>query len=114
MRSNHLGASHPAQAPVSFDPPVLHECRRVTGFVQTALEDEQNATRAPSLERQSSLSGRTILLMKYEEEGRKAYLLQRKIGHTVNGSVRVGYVLRDQKDSNEGPWQVESTGFNSR
>jgi len=106
----NLVALPPAQPPVPFDPPVLYKCRRVTGIVQTTIEDGQNASKEPSLERQISTTG-NILLMEHEE-GQRVYLLQRKLGNTLHGSIRVGYVLKNRKDSDVGPWELkESTGI---
>jgi hypothetical protein len=47
-----------------------------------------------------------ILVVEHEDGNKKAYLLQRKVGTTAHGSIRVGYVLKDSKDTEEGVWEL--------
>jgi hypothetical protein len=97
----------PAQAPPPFDPPVLLTAKRVTGTVG-------NSGMPPAMESSTSLSGgektslvaQNHILVVEHEEGKKAYLLQRKVGATAHGSIRVGYILKDPKAPDEGVWEL--------
>jgi hypothetical protein len=101
----------PAQAPPPFDPPVLLTAKRVTGtVVQTpALEMESTSTGKSNEavgDGEKTLASQNHILIVEHEEGKKAYLLQRKVGTTAHGSIRVGYVLKDPKAMDEGVWEL--------
>jgi hypothetical protein len=102
----------PAQAPTPFDSPVLLTAKRVTGTVG-------NSCAPPAMESSTSLSGgedtlaaqNHILVVEHDEEGKKAYLLQRKVGTTAHGSIRLGYVLKDSKETDEGVWELAESSL---
>jgi serine/threonine protein kinase len=56
---------------------------------------------------EKNLVAQNHILVVEHEEGKKAYLLQRKVGTTAHGSIRVGYVLKDPKAVDEGVWELE-------
>lgn len=104
----------PAQAPPPFDPPVLLTAKQVTGTVsRTPPEKESTSIFGNSKSNDSvgdgekTLVAQNHILVVEHEEGKKAYLLQRKVGTTAHGSIRVGYVLKEPKAADEGGvWEM--------
>jgi len=107
--------SLPAQTPPPFSTQCLLKAKRVFGFVQppidnvktdaesTAKEDGQLVAPPPS-QRTSSTRDGNILVIDHPN-GSKAYLLQRKIGSSLHGSVRIGFALKYPKEE-EDPWEI--------
>jgi hypothetical protein len=97
----------PAQAPPPFDPPVLLMAKRVTGTVgNSCTPPEMEASTSLSGGEKTSLVAQNHILVVEHEEGKKAYLLQRKVGTTAHGSIRVGFVLKDPKATDEDAWEL--------
>jgi hypothetical protein len=105
----------PAQAPLPFDPPVLLTAKRVTGTVgctppelvaSISISDAWGKSNDPVGHGENTLVPQHHILVVDHEEGKKAYLLQRKVGTTAHGSIRVGYVLKDPKATDEGVWEL--------
>jgi hypothetical protein len=100
----------PAQAPPPFDPPVLLTAKRVTGTVGNsciAPPEMESSTSTSTFDGEKTLvAPQSHILVVEHEEGEKAYLLQRKVGTTAHGSIRVGYLLRDPKAAGEGVWEL--------
>jgi serine/threonine protein kinase len=105
-------AALPALAPPPFQEPKFLSARRIAGAVSVP---QSHAQQPPSLERCASVSGNILLIREDNNninDQQHAYLLQRKIGNSARGSVRVGYVVtRNSGDSNDGNsntlWDVE-------
>jgi hypothetical protein len=62
---------------------------------------------------EKTLAAQNHILVVEHAEGKKAYLLQRKVGTTAHGSIRVGYVLKDPKATDDGVWEMAepSSGY---
>jgi hypothetical protein len=98
----------PAQAPPPFDPPVLLTAKRVTGTVGNSSTPAvlESSTSLSTFDGENTLVAQNHILVVEHEEEKKAYLLQRKVGTTAHGSIRVGYVLKDPKEADEGVWEL--------
>ena len=122
--STDAAALGPPVAPLPFDEIVFKPARRVMKPVHVPGDDEADAGEGvgttsstsqmdkipdrPSmgLQRAESMSGNVLVVL---EEGssdinqaQRAYWIQRKIGKTTAGSVRIGYVLRRRKAEGQG------------
>ena len=110
--------SGPPVAPLPFDKIALTPARRVMKPVHVPEEDVQadgagdtastsqgQAMKIPDrpsmgLQRAESMSGNVLVVLEEGNVGiginqaQRAYWIQRKIGKTTHGSVRIGYVLR--------------------
>jgi hypothetical protein len=118
MSSHLCRALPPAQAPPPFDPPVLLAAKRVTGTVIRAPPPEIESSAAVSdnnkssninndpLDGEKAFDAESHILVVEHGTQKKAFLLQRKVGTLVHGSIRVGHVLKTPDATDEGLWEL--------
>lgn len=119
-------ASGPPAAPLPFEEIALAPARRVMKPVHVPDDDDEDdsgdttatgmapADKIPDrpamgLQRAESMSGNVLVVLDDDDgssksskssdvnQAQRAYWIQRKIGKTTHGSVRIGYVLRRRK-----------------
>jgi hypothetical protein len=76
----------------------------------TNLDDKDEKLAGPThLKRTSTLAG-NILVIENEGSEAHAFWLQRKVGHTAHGSIRLGFVLLSSSTSEGKVWSLASGG----
>ena len=124
--STDAAALGPPVAPLPFDEIVFKPARRVMKPVHVPGDDDEadagdegvGTTSSASqmdkipdrpsmgLQRAESMSGNVLVVLEEDNsdinQAQRAYWIQRKIGKTAAGSVRIGYVLRRRKADGRG------------
>jgi hypothetical protein len=80
------------------------------GDTNTNQDDKDEKLAGPThLRRTSTLAG-NILVIENEGSEAQAFWLQRKVGQTANGSIRLGFVLLSSSTSDGKVWSLASGG----
>ena len=116
-------------ATIPFDGPKFLTAKRITGFVdipenkkaetspmgcfgngsftadftpdQAQKPDADERLAGPTYLRRTSTMAGNIVVVNVEGEESQAFWLQRKVGQTAHGSIRLGFVLRSNKTTSE-------------